>query len=703
MSKLGKNLHYKNILFAQYTSNWRFMMSKIFTITLRHWQPLIFLNLVILGITAATITVSSKVWMATTQLTMPKNNANLDANLGILGSLRNSGSEMSSLQDQQLKMQESILTSDSLLESIIAKDPEKNKFTTNNNNYKKLFKVSIDDSTRIINLSVHSSSPELARQRAINLINAYQQRLNQLRLANRNTKRQFSQTELDIAKRKLEIAQQTLAQFKQSTGIVDAEEQTKSIISTIDYLSKTQAEASSQAEYSQNRTVTLSSRLKMVPDRAINSLSLGENKDYQFLKTKLAEVNAELTQKRSSFTEEHPSVQKLLQQQQTLLNQMQSEVDEVGEGKQIDTTVSSQGEGRSRLIEQLILAETEASAQQRRAQQLQSQLQQLKSTLKSIPPQQAKLLELQRQVDVAEGVYKGLVAQVQQTNIDVFDVYPNVEILEQPRVDPKPIEPKLSLIVLNALLAAVIGSIALILLLERRNPLLSPQDLQDMKFPIVVSVPRIKLTNAKWQEGEETEVEFQRLASSVSLQPLDNRRLLITSAIEGEGKTTVTLGLARALLDLGFRVLMVDGDFYQAELTHRLLPNLTFNSTQQPISITSNLDLLPAAPQQKKIIEMISQGSFERTLVTAESYSQYDYVLVDSAPVSTTTATALMTAQIPNVLFVVRPESSYSNSVRNSLEQLIQHRAQILGLVVNGIETASKAYKSHLHEVSTKP
>jgi polysaccharide biosynthesis transport protein len=327
----------------------------------------------------------------------------------------------------------------------------------------------------------------------------------------------------------------------------------------------------------------------------------------------------------------------------------------------------------------------------------------LKSTLKSIPPQQAKLLELQRQVDVAEGVYKGLVAQVQQTNIDVFDVYPNVEILEQPRVDPKPIEPKLSLIVLNALLAAVIGSIALILLLERRNPLLSPQDLQDMKFPIVVSVPRIKLTNAKWQEGEETEVEFQRLASSVSLQPLDNRRLLITSAIEGEGKTTVTLGLARALLDLGFRVLMVDGDFYQAELTHRLLPNLTFNSTQQPISITSNLDLLPAAPQQKKIIEMISQGSFERTLVTAESYSQYDYVLVDSAPVSTTTATALMTAQIPNVLFVVRPESSYSNSVRNSLEQLIQHRAQILGLVVNGIETASKAYKSHLHEVSTKP
>jgi polysaccharide biosynthesis transport protein len=673
-------------------------MLKIVSIGLRHWQPLIFWNVLILGLVATTISVSPKVWMATTQLTMPRNSANLDANLGILGSLRNSGSEVSSAQDQQLKMQENILTSETLLENVIINDPEKNNFTSIAN-YKKLIKVSIDEASRIINIDISSSSPELATQRSINLIKAYQQRLNELRLASRNTKRQFSQTELNVAKRKLEIAQQILAQFKQSSGIVDAEEQTKSMVTTIDYLSKTQAEAISQSEYSKNRVKTLSYRLKMLPDRAISSLSLGENKDYQFLKTKLAEVNAELTQKLSNFTEQHPSVQKLLQQRQSLLQQIQSEVDQVADGKQIDTTVNSQGEGRARLIEQLVLAETEASAQQRRAQEIQSQLQQLKSTLISIPAQQAKLLELQRQVDVTEGVYKGLVAQVQQTNIDVFDVYPNVEILEKPRVDSKPVAPKLSLIVLNGLLGAIIGSIALILFLERRNPLLSPQDLQGTKFPIVVSIPRIKIANLKYQERKETEIEFQRLASAVSLQSLDNRRILITSAVEGEGKTTVTLGLARALLDLGFHVLVVDGDFYKAELSHLLLPNQTFNSTQKPISIAPNLDLLPAAPKQRKIIEMISQGSFGHTLVTAEAYSQYDFILVDTAPVSNSTATALMTALIPNILFVVRPGSSYSNSVRDSLEQLTQHRAHILGLVVNEMQTPTQPYKySTLHE-----
>ncbi|MGH7999728.1 MAG: GumC family protein, partial [Brasilonema sp.] len=547
-------------------------------------------------------------------------------------------------------------------------------------------------------INVSSSSPELAKQRAINLTNMYQKRLNELRLSNRASRRQFSEKELEITKRKLIGAQQFLARFKESSGLVDAEAQTKAVVSTIDNLTKAQAEALTQREYSKNRVATLSSRLRMLPDSAVRSLSLGENQDYQFLRGKLAELDAQLTQKRSSFTEQHPSIQKLLQERQALQSQMQSHISQAGGGTQIDRTVNSQGQGRARLIEQLVLAETEANGQQRRAQEIQSQLEELKSTLKSIPAQQARLIELQRQIDVAEGVYKGLVAQVQQTNIAVFDAYPNVEVLDPPRVDSKPVAPKLSLIVLNAMLGAIVGSIALVLMLERRNPLLSPQDLQDMKFPIVVSVPRLKTSNNKWEQGEESEVMFQRLASAVSLQQLENRRLLITSALEGEGKTTVVLGLARALVDLGFRVLIVDGDFRQGELSQRLSKGKKLNIIESPISIEQNLHLLPTAPQQGKLVGIVSQGRFERMLAVAESHAPYDYVLVDTPPVSITTATALMAAHIPNVLFVVRPSCSYSNSVRDSIEQLTQHRAQILGLVVNGVEGVTKPYKYRSHD-----
>jgi Mrp family chromosome partitioning ATPase len=177
--------------------------------------------------------------------------------------------------------------------------------------------------------------------------------------------------------------------------------------------------------------------------------------------------------------------------------------------------------------------------------------------------------------------------------------------------------------------------------------------------------------------------------------------LLITSAIMGEGKTTVTLGLARALADLGFRVLLVDGDFRKAELSRRLgygrevesADALRFaNEVQQPVSIEASLDLLPTSPKKGKIVELVRRGRFEQSLAVAESANNYDYVLIDSAPVSLTSETALMANVVPNVLFVVRPGTSYSNSVNESLEQLAQHQAQTLGLVINGVEANSKPY-----------
>ncbi|NJS16678.1 MAG: adenylyl-sulfate kinase, partial [Nostocaceae cyanobacterium CSU_2_110] len=579
-------------------------MNKIAAIAIRHWKPVILWNILVLGITTYVAATTPRVWNAAAQLTIPGTNGNLDASLGILGSLRKGDSSIYAPGNGQLEIQKSILTSDTLMEKVLSVDPLKDDF--NLPGYKSLFQVSIDENSRILTVNTTSLSPELAKLRTSNLIKLYQERLKELRQQNRLSKRQFSAVELEDAQNNLLLAQKTLAKFKQSSELVDAPEQTKSIVTTIDGLTKAQLEALSLAEYNQNRVNTLSTRLGMSPTQAIRSLSLGENKDYQFIQEKLSQIKADLARERAKYTDNHPVVQELFQQQQVLLNQIQTQINQTAAGTSIDTTVSTEGQGRANLIQQLILAETEASGQQNRAEQIQTQINQLKANLDFIPAQQARLAELQRNVDVAEGVYKGLVAQVQQTNIDVFDVYPNVEILDSPRVGNKPISPKKSLMGLNAAVAGIIGSIALILLLERRNPLLSPQDLKDMKFPIVVSIPQFKGGELTWDLDDDKQVKFQRLASAISLQHLDNRHLLITSAMEGEGKTTVTLGLAKALVDLGFRVLIVDGDFIRAELTQSLSYTQQLDSTNRVIPIEPNLDLLPTAPQSGKIVKMVS-------------------------------------------------------------------------------------------------
>lgn len=358
----------------------------------------------------------------------------------------------------------------------------------------------------------------------------------------------------------------------------------------------------------------------------------------------------------------------------------------------------SSSEGRVALIQQLILAETEASAQRRQAAQLQSQIDKLNTTLKAMPVNQGRLLELQRQYDFAESVYKGIVAQAQQANIDAFNTYPNVQVLDSPTVDLKPSSPKKSLAAINGIFASVIGSIALTLFLESRNSLLKPYDLQTIKFPIVVRISRFKHSDVELALSTETEVEFQRLGSALSSQSLNDRRLLVTSSNVGEGKTTVTLGLARALADFGFQVLVVDGDFRKTELSRRLgyLQDLT--DFKQPISIGPRLHLLPTLPKQGKTVELIAQGHFERYLATAQSRNNYDYVLIDTAPVGITSETTLMAAAVPNVLFVVRPSISDRDLVNDSLDQLAQHNAQVVGLAINGVETKTNAYHDRIYD-----
>jgi uncharacterized protein involved in exopolysaccharide biosynthesis len=92
-------------------------MTKIAAMAIRHWQPLTVWNLLVMGATATTIIISPRIWTAKTQLIMPETNKNLDANLGILGSVRNS--DVSSSKNQQIKIQENILTSDILLEKVL--------------------------------------------------------------------------------------------------------------------------------------------------------------------------------------------------------------------------------------------------------------------------------------------------------------------------------------------------------------------------------------------------------------------------------------------------------------------------------------------------------------------------------------------------------------------------------------------------------
>jgi Mrp family chromosome partitioning ATPase len=346
------------------------------------------------------------------------------------------------------------------------------------------------------------------------------------------------------------------------------------------------------------------------------------------------------------------------------------------------------------LIADLIQADAESKGLQQESIKLQQQVNKLQMELSKISTQQARLLDLQRRYDIAEGLYKGIVAQLEQGKITAFNAYPNVQVLDQPSVDFKPTTPKRSLIFLGGILTSILGSAALISFFESRNPLLKPKDLQEIELPVLGRISTFKSSTLRL-DTESTEIEFQRLASTISLMQLENRRLMITSSTPGEGKTLVTLGLAKALVVLGFRVLIVDGDFHRTKMSQHFGYFLTkdANSLPTPVSISPNLNLLPAAPiANGKIVEFVARGEFERYLNAIQATSDYDYVIVDSAPVAATSETALMAKAIANVLMVIRLGVSDRYMVQDTLEQLNRHNAQVIGLALNAVEQRGEGY-----------
>ena len=665
-------------------------MNRILSICTRHWHFLAAFNLFIIAVTVGKLVSSPQNWTAKAQLVVPNTSGNLDANLGKLGSLRSSGIDFSTVVDP-LKEQQSILNSNSVLRQVLAADPQADQFTSIAQ-YRNLFDVSIAEKSTTLDLIVDASSPELARQRTATWIDAYQQRLNELRQVDNESRQQFSQKRLETAQQKLAATENKLAKFKQNSRLVSPEEQTEGLVKIINDLTYQQKQAQAKAQAKQEQIKTISNRLGLSPAQAVRSLSLAENKDYQFVRNKLVEVETDLAQLRSVYTDEAPRVQTLLLEQEQLQRQLQKYTGRTTGKSPVDFTVVSDPQGWADIIQQLVLLESEATAQAQEAERLQAQIEQINETLESIPVEQAKLQELERQKNIAEGVYQGLVAQVEQSSINSFNAFPNVQIIDPPEAYSSPSTPNENLIVLSSILASVVGSAALLLLLESRNPLLSPKDLQFSNFPIVVCLPKFRPSRMVQGLCPQAEVEFEKLASAISSQPRQSHhRLLITSSTTGEGKTTVTLGLAKAFADLGFKVLVVDGDYRKAELSRRL-GYLQGDPSDQPVQIQTNLDLLFTTPQQGKIAALVSQGEFAQRLAAGESAGNYDFVLVDSPPVSHTSETVLMTSVISSLLFVVRPGTSQHNSVMSSLEQLNQHEARILGLVVNGVETNAKQY-----------
>lgn len=172
--------------------------------------------------------------------------------------------------------------------------------------------------------------------------------------------------------------------------------------------------------------------------------------------------------------------------------------------------------------------------------------------------------------------------------------------------------------------------------------------------------------------------------------------LLITSAIGGDGKTTVVYNLGIALAQQGARVLIIDGDMRNPDLHRRFhverAPGLSESLSQTSgVELAGvvrhgklpNLSLLPAGMQPELAAELFGSARFDSLLQACAA--RYDHVLIDSPPILAVTDAAIIAAKVDGILAVVRSRRTTRPLIAGLAQALERTNAPVLGFVLNDV------------------
>lgn len=188
--------------------------------------------------------------------------------------------------------------------------------------------------------------------------------------------------------------------------------------------------------------------------------------------------------------------------------------------------------------------------------------------------------------------------------------------------------------------------------------------------------------------------------------------IVVTSSLQGEGKsiTAVNLAISYAMADQ--RVLLIDCDMRRPKLARLIkqsakigLSNLIMDPKLLPEAIRNTnvegLDVILAGNIPPNPSELLGSVRMQRLL--EELKSSYDYIFLDSPPVNMVTDAVVLAPKSDGVIFLVRANQSEQGSVIHAVEQLEYAKAKILGFVLNDADLEKthyghrKGYKRYFH------
>lgn len=214
----------------------------------------------------------------------------------------------------------------------------------------------------------------------------------------------------------------------------------------------------------------------------------------------------------------------------------------------------------------------------------------------------------------------------------------------------------------------------------------------------------VKLLNLK-EPTYAMKESLRTLKTNLQFCGRDIKTILVTSAVANEGKSTVTMELARSLTASGKNVLILDTDMRKSVLVGRHQAEATNGEIRGLSHYLSGLCKLDEALyatniQQLYMIfagtivpnptEMLEKTYFESLLEFAREH--FDYVLIDTPPLTAAIDAAVIAEKCDGAILVVAQGKTSSRLIKGIKKQLEASGVKILGVVLNKINMRKNSY-----------
>ena len=375
-----------------------------------------------------------------------------------------------------------------------------------------------------------------------------------------------------------------------------------------------------------------------------------------------------------------------------VLNQMESQLTAMREN--IITTISS-------LTSTLTIAKQDIERRQGT----------INTQRNNLPDQEQEFIEVMRNKVLKEELYLFLYKQREENALTLASTVTPAKVVNTPQMNPTPVAPRLSIIGLFCLILGVMLPLAVMIMYDIMNNRISDEARElerRLKIPLGGSlVKNHHGGHIAVREGENSVSAelFRTLRTNLRfMQPKDVKCpvLLVTSSVNGEGKSYVATNLAISLTLLGKRVALVGLDIRKPMLsTYMNLPSqgcltsyvaedaYTMEDLIVPSGIT-NLDVLPSGVVPPNPSELLQSEKLDQLFV--ELRQNYDYVIVDSAPVALVGDSYLLHRLVDMTIFVTRANYTAYDLIDFINQTHMQQRLPKMVAVLNGVDAKKIGY-----------